>query len=218
MPLGSEAARIFWSGPILVRSRDELLTREEARRIIGAPADKKLVYVSLGGGGDEQAQTAFEIIEAAALGFLEIHLVVARGPLAPTAPPSRHRTSYVDWYPMMELFAAFDAAISAAGYNAFHELLYCGVPTVFLPQERGYDDQHRRARAARERGAAEIVEELSPGSLQRALSRVLEASVAREMKQRAQQMVSVNGAENAARAILELASGEQSGTSGRLFN
>ncbi|MDP2738246.1 MAG: glycosyltransferase [Pseudorhodobacter sp.] len=48
---------------------------------------------------------------------------------------------------------ASDLVISAVGYNSFHELLYHGVPTIFVPQMAAYmDDQERRARAASERG------------------------------------------------------------------
>lgn len=48
---------------------------------------------------------------------------------------------------------ASDLVISAVGYNSFHELLYHGVPTIFVPQMATYmDDQERRARAASDRG------------------------------------------------------------------
>jgi hypothetical protein len=48
-------------------------------------------------------------------------------------------------YPMSRYFAAFDASVAAAGYNAFHELIAFGVPTLFVPMPRNTDDQAARA-------------------------------------------------------------------------
>jgi predicted glycosyltransferase len=56
-------------------------------------------------------------------------------------------------------YAAFDFAVSAAGYNSFHELLSARMPTVFIPQERGFDDQLRRAETAYQSGACLLVRE-----------------------------------------------------------
>jgi UDP-N-acetylglucosamine:LPS N-acetylglucosamine transferase len=41
---------------------------------------------------------------------------------------------------------ALDFAISATGRNTFNELLACGIPAIFIPKVRGYDDQYRRAK------------------------------------------------------------------------
>jgi len=58
----------------------------------------------------------------------------------------------------LDLCLAADLVVSAAGYNSFHELIYHGVPTIFIPQIAPYmDDQERRARAASDRGLAETV-------------------------------------------------------------
>ena len=51
-------------------------------------------------------------------------------------------------YPMSRYFAAFDAAVAAAGYNAYHELIELGVPSLFVPMPRDTDDQPARARWA----------------------------------------------------------------------
>ncbi len=49
---------------------------------------------------------------------------------------------------MSRYFAAIDASVAAAGYNAFHELIALGVPSLFVPMPRRTDDQPARARWA----------------------------------------------------------------------
>ncbi len=51
-------------------------------------------------------------------------------------------------FPMSRYFHAFDLAVAASGYNAFHELIAFGVPTLFVPMPRNTDDQAARARWA----------------------------------------------------------------------
>ena len=53
---------------------------------------------------------------------------------------------------MSRYFAAFDAAIAAAGYNAYHELIALGVPSLYVPMRRETDDQPARARYAEAAG------------------------------------------------------------------
>lgn len=43
------------------------------------------------------------------------------------------------------LLAGADLVISAAGYNAYHEIVQSGRPVIFWPQDRRYDQQHIRA-------------------------------------------------------------------------
>ena len=63
-----------------------------------------------------------------------------------------------DTYPMARYLRAFDLTVAAAGYNAFHELLHLGVPTLFVPMPRELDDQGARARWAQRMGAGLAVE------------------------------------------------------------
>ena len=61
--------------------------------------------------------------------------------------------TWLDRYLPVELMPGLDVAISAAGYNSYHELMMAGVPTIFLPQPRISDDQEERARRADAAGA-----------------------------------------------------------------
>jgi hypothetical protein len=59
-----------------------------------------------------------------------------------------------DTYPVSRHYRAFDFVISAAGYNAYHELIRFGVPSLFVPMSRELDDQPARARYAERNGLA----------------------------------------------------------------
>jgi UDP-N-acetylglucosamine:LPS N-acetylglucosamine transferase len=94
---------------------------------------------------------------------------------------------------------AFDAAVCAAGYNTFGELMFAGVPTAFLPQDKLADDQRARAELAVERGAAALLEEKSD------VLAVLRDLVARpSARDAARSLVPENGARIAAAELLRL--------------
>jgi UDP-N-acetylglucosamine--N-acetylmuramyl-(pentapeptide) pyrophosphoryl-undecaprenol N-acetylglucosamine transferase len=107
-------------------------------------------------------------------------------------------------YPALDFLPAFDAAVTAAGYNAVHELLYAGVPSVFVPFERMVDDQEKRAREVMEAGAGLACAPLTREGLARAVREVLKPDTRQRLERAARKRVERNGAEPAARALLEL--------------
>ncbi len=83
----------------------------------------------------------------------------------------------------LELCRAADLALSAAGYNSFHELIYAGVPAIFVPQMAPFmDDQDRRARAASDRGLARTVAAHEFVLLDRAMRDMLDEGHADDMR------------------------------------
>lgn len=107
------------------------------------------------------------------------------------------------------LAAAADLAVTAAGYNSFHEALYNRVPAIFVPQTGGFmDDQRARARAAAERGLAAMVEPDALMTLERLVSRHLDDGEAEAVRARlAAAELPSPGAARAARLIEEIADG-----------
>ncbi len=144
------------SGPILVRDRAELRDRAAARTALGI-GDQRAVYLSLGGGGDLAAPQALPRLARTLLGA-GWHVVVGAGPLYMGEELRGPGITWLSRYLPLELLPGVDAAVSAAGYNSFHELMFAGVPTVFLPQPRIADDQLERARRAEAAGAGRVAE------------------------------------------------------------
>jgi len=142
-------------GPILIREKCELLPREAARRALGIPEGKKGIYVTLGGGGDLAASSTIpRLVEG--LRAKGLHVVVGAGPLYQGAEIRGEGITWLSRYLSIELMNGLDCAVSACGYNTFHELMYAGVPTIFLPQSRIADDQEERARRAQAAGAGRV--------------------------------------------------------------
>jgi UDP:flavonoid glycosyltransferase YjiC (YdhE family) len=136
--------------PIVLLDRAELLDRERACAELGLDPAAVNVLVTLGQGEEVREATRraldhlarSEGVRAAAL-----QSALAAAESVPEGVVGLHAT-----YPMSRYFAAFDAAVAAAGYNAYHELIELGVPALFVPMHRETDDQPARARYAEASG------------------------------------------------------------------
>ncbi|MFQ8429773.1 glycosyltransferase [Amaricoccus sp. W119] len=105
--------------------------------------------------------------------------------------------------------AAADLCVSAAGYNSFHETLYNRVPTIFVPQTAAFmDDQRARARAARDREVAAMVEPHALMTLDREVARILDEGLGETFRARLSELdLPAPGAAEAARLIEEFTDG-----------
>lgn len=182
-------------GPILLREREELMERAQAREALGV-SRPRAVYVTLGGGGDEMAARVLPAV-ADALVARDWHVVVGAGPLYVGPERRGPNITWMDRYVPLELMRGVDVAVSAGGYNSVTELMYAGVPAVLLPQPRIADDQGARARAAVDAGAARLATSVEqvPNLLEQLLADPAASGAARGL-------VPGNGARAAAAEIL----------------
>jgi predicted glycosyltransferase len=197
------AERVRHVGPIMLRSREEMRPRDEARRRLGIPVDKLGVWLSAGGGGDALAGRVIGGLVESLTDEPDLHLVVGAGPLYRGAPLRGPGITWLTAFHAMEDFAGLDFAISAAGYNSFHELLHAGVPTAFFAQEKIADEQSRRVRAAAEAGcalalntegqAAPLAEELK-----RVVAALRDSEYRASLSDKAREFVPTNDARDAA--------------------
>jgi hypothetical protein len=102
-------------------------------------------------------------------------------------------------------FLGVDAAVCAAGFNTVHELMFAGVPTLFLPQEKVADDQHQRVSSLVEKGAALTANPDDVGALDAALSILLSTEAGARMSAASRKAVPTNHARDAAEQVLSLA-------------
>ncbi len=143
-------------GPVTLLDADELDDRDAARQALGLPLDRRLALLALGAGNiNDTSQETGAVV--AALQRLGVEICVTQTEIAQS-----NRTGVgvhvVREFPLSRRFRAFDLAVSASGYNSFHELLRFGIPALFIPnQETALDDQEGRARFASDQGIAHML-------------------------------------------------------------
>ena len=204
VPQGLED-RVATTGEIMIRSSSEILSREAARDMLGIPANASTaVYVSVGGGGDTEAETMFaRVVETARL-MPDCYFVIGAGSLYRGREFHAPNVSWTRRSVMMECFQAFDVALTAGGYNTVNELMHCGVPCVFLSQARTHDDQERRVARCAEAGAGVLLHERTPEAIKAALEGLRDPETNRRASAAAAAFVPRNDALTAAEEILSL--------------
>jgi UDP:flavonoid glycosyltransferase YjiC (YdhE family) len=192
--------------PIRLLHDGELLPREVARRELGLDPVRPALIVMLGAGNNFD----YGVLRQLALDHLaarpEVQLAVADWLMSTQPVDVPESAVRVQRFPLARWLRAFDAAISAVGYNSFHELLSAGIPTLFVPNENPQqDDQLARARWAERHRLGLCVRTTEVYRLKPALDRLLDSAERREMTERSATLDRTNGAEAASRAIVELA-------------
>lgn len=192
--------------PILLMDDDHLLSREAARRELGLRPDGMAVLVQLGPGNTRdlsvtQGQVFKQLQAMPGVQIANLHPAISRFPAVPVAGVTNIRG-----YPISRYLRAFDFAVSAAGYNSFHELAQSGVPTVFvIRMTQELDDQMARARHAERLGWAYAIDDSTMAELPKKLASLMDPAVRTAMAFNAERLAVGNGAAQAADLIAELA-------------
>lgn len=145
---------LHWVGPILIRGRNDLLSRKEARRRLGLPQDGRTCLVTFGGGGNPNYSRLEAWVRQLAVQHRAWHFAVATPPLLHGAKvePGAHNSHRFAYYPMSECYGAFDAAISTVGSSAY-ELASMGVPAILVTDVSPQQDEDFVIKAKRLLGA-----------------------------------------------------------------
>ncbi len=200
-PLPEECRdRLHKVGEILIRSNTEILDRHTARQQLDIPVDATVVYCTIGGGGDTRADELLQVFRQLAQLHPAYVFVIGAGPLYRGTELHAPNIRWTQRLLMMDYYMAFDCALTAGGFNSVNELLHCGIPCLFLPQQRRYDDQFLRVEQHTSKGAGIVADSLAPEILSAQLEEVLARRS--EMSKNAQQSVAHNCARDAAREIL----------------
>ncbi|MCB2053633.1 MAG: hypothetical protein KDE35_05245 [Geminicoccaceae bacterium] len=192
--------------PIILLDPSEHLSRDEARRALGLPKEATAVLVQLGSGNNfDMATVARHCLDMLA-GYSDVHVRVVQWLIAEDeddlCAAYDHRMRRLRGYPLARFLDAFDFAVSAAGYNSFHELLTARLPTIFVPNEHPLmDEQETRALFAERLGAGFFVRAGDPGRLHWALTKLLDRGERDLARRRAGSLSEPSGAARAASMI-----------------
>ncbi|MBI2207502.1 MAG: hypothetical protein HYU41_27030, partial [Candidatus Rokubacteria bacterium] len=114
-----------------------VLDRDAARRRLGVTNDRRLILALGTGDPGRQGHLARLLGKIAARADADLRFVSddlpAGGPV-------------LRLFPAAAYLRAADVVVAAGGYHAVHETQAVGVPTIYIPQARRYDDQWWRVR------------------------------------------------------------------------
>jgi predicted glycosyltransferase len=197
--------RVRFCGPIISTAPTRSTQRLATRRRFGIGRDVVLVLVSVGGGGHPDAEGIIHFVLDALASEAGIHIVVTAGPLyRGQAPQWVRNVTWLTGERTAGLLADVDFAISTAGYNSFNELMFYGIPTVFIPVSATFDDQAARAERGVQAGAAYVLSSLDPELLRGILSEWRDPIARGRAAEAARLVVPTNGALSAARELISL--------------
>lgn len=161
-------------GPVTLLDPTDLDDRSVARDALGLEAERPAALVTLGAGNINNPTGDLRTI-VGVLADLDVQICVTRPEIAEHSVSTGRPVSVVREFPLSRRHRAFDLAVSAAGYNSFHELLRFGVPTLFVPNlKTSLDDQRTRARYAAAQGWAHAMDEPQPHTARKLLEDLLE--------------------------------------------
>lgn len=188
------------------------LPRDEARRALGLPVDREIALVTLGSGRLGDVTGPGEVAIRALLEESELQVAVTRSAVAENDVPvaQADRVTVIrDVYPLVQYLGAFDLAVSSAGYNAVHELVPSGLPTLFVANtSTRTDDQETRSRRLSELGLGLHAEDNNPTSVANGIRRLLDRSRREDLSAAAAATRSqVHGAAETGRLVTGFADG-----------
>jgi predicted glycosyltransferase len=175
--------------PISLLEMIEPRSREEARAKLGLPLDREIALVTLGSGRLGDVAGPGEVTMKTLIEESDFHVAITRPAVARNAIEvmSADRVSEIrDVYPQVGFLNAFDLAVSSAGYNAVHELIPAGVPSLFVANtSTRTDDQEARAARLERLGLGLQAPDIDPVAIGAALRRLLDDGVRQDIAARA---------------------------------
>jgi hypothetical protein len=202
-------------GPITLVGHVPALPRDQARTELGLDLDRPTVLLTLGSNRRTDLYAAYQrtVERFSAAGWQ----------VAVTTSPIRDQGTLaggprvISVFPLVRYLRAFDAAVSASGYNAVHELLYSALPTLLVPNADAItDDQRTRARVVANTGLALAADPERPREFDAALDRLLDERVRERLTAGCLELPPTMGATEAARAVIGFAAAEPPATGERM--
>ena len=144
------------TSPVSLFRKEDAMSREAARGALGLDLNRPAALVQLGT-GDSDVNEKMAAALSGLLGWQDLQVILTKAPIDKNGnllSPVGLDLKVVRYFPLAKVLHAFDAAICATGYNGVHELLPAQVPTVFVSNIRGTDDQEARAKWCNDFGFA----------------------------------------------------------------
>jgi hypothetical protein len=218
-----DIAREYDHGPTSMR-RDAVLTspvslfqpsvamsREDARKAIALDLNRPAVLVQLGT-GDSDVNEKMSAALSGLLGWKDLQVVLTKAPVdknGKSLAPDGLDIKVVRYFPLANVLHAFDAGVCATGYNGVHELLPAGLPTVFVSNIRGTDDQEARALWCHDHGFALRADQSNLADITAKVHQLQDKEVRERLSKKCKELPAANGGAEIAKILFELATKSQ---------
>jgi UDP-N-acetylglucosamine:LPS N-acetylglucosamine transferase len=191
--------------------KDTALSRDEARNVLGLDLNRPAVLVQLGT-GDSDVNEKMTAALSGLLGWKDLQVILTKQPLdkdGKSLAPTGLDIRVVRHFPLARVLHAFDASVCATGYNGVHELLPAQVPTVFVSNIRGTDDQEARAQWCHDMGFALRANQADLGDITATVKKLQDAEVRARLSKKCAELPDPSGGAEIAKILYELAVREE---------
>lgn len=199
------------ASPVSLFREDEALSREEARKILGLDLDRPAVLVQLGT-GDSDVNEKLTAALSGLIGWKDLQVILTKQPFdkdGKSLAPEGLDIRVVRHFPLARVLHAFDAGVSATGYNGFHENLPACLPTVFISNIRGTDDQEARAQWGHDFGYAIRGNQADLHDITAAVKKLQDPEVRAKLAAKCKELPATTGGAEIAKILYELATREE---------
>jgi hypothetical protein len=146
------------------------------------------------------------------LGWKDLQVILTKQPLdkdGKSLAPEGLDIRVVRHFPLARVLRAFDAGVCATGYNGVHELLPAQVPTVFVSNIRGTDDQEARAQWCHDMGFALRANQADLGDITATVKKLQDVDVRSRLTKKCAELPDPTGGAEIAKILYELAVREE---------
>lgn len=148
-----------------------LLTRAEAAAKLGVDPTKLTVLFNVGSNAIPGLDAVIQSIAARA----NVQVLSTKDALDRNRSEARGNVHAVAGiFPLYPYLSAVDLAITSVGYNAAHEFVASGVPTIVVPANNVTDDQYARAAAMQDAGMSIAIDAAQSQRLLETIERLLD--------------------------------------------
>jgi predicted glycosyltransferase len=195
------------TAPVSLFRKEDAMTREEARKALGLDLNRPTVLVQLGT-GDGDVNEKMTAALSGLLGWKDLQVILTKAPVdkeGNSLAPEGLDLKVARYFPLAKVLHAFDAGICATGYNGVHELLPAQVPTVFVSNIRGTDDQEARARWCNDFGYALRADQSDLADITAKVKMLQDPEVRKRLSEKCAELPDTTGGQEIANMLYQLA-------------
>ena len=194
------------TSPVSLFQKETALSRAESRKILGLDPDRPAVLVQLGT-GDSDVNEKMTAALSGLIGWKDLQVVLTKKPIdknGNSLAPEGLDLKVVRYFPLAQVLHAFDASVCATGYNGVHELLPAQIPTVFVSNIRGTDDQEARAQWCHDFGFALRADQADLTDITATVKKLQDSQVRASLSAKCKELPEVSGGAEIAQIFLKL--------------